>query len=218
MPEEVRDDYQLVSKKFHAWFWPQEPSQTVRSQLKVLKQQPDESLEEYAEKCQQLATDAWGATNPEITEHLVKDAFLHGLIDPEAAYSALEKEPANLDEALELTKWAMHNRQALLGSRSKHVRMVSFAKEEEKEEKKIRVVRTDEAASNLVEERISKMEESMAETKKQLAQILKLMQTQNQNQSKSYANPNQNKGYANSPRRAGTPIRCYRCHELGHGF
>ena len=51
-PEEVWDDYQLVSKKFHAWFWPQAPSQTVRSQLKVLKQRPDESLEEYVEKCQ----------------------------------------------------------------------------------------------------------------------------------------------------------------------
>ena len=220
LPEEVRDDYQLVSKKFHARFWPQEPSQTVRSQLKVLKQQPEESLEEYAEKCQQLATDAWGATNPEMTEHSAMDAFLHGLIDTEAAYSALDKEPANLDEALELTKWAMHNRRALLGNRGKNVRMVSFAEEEEREEKKIRVVRTDGAASNPVEERISKMEESMAETKKQLEQILKLMQTQNQNQnqSKSYANPNQNKGYANSPRRPGTPIRCYRCHELGHGF
>lgn len=51
LPEEVWDDYELVSKKFHARFWPQEPSQTVRSQLKVLKQQPDETLEEYAEKC-----------------------------------------------------------------------------------------------------------------------------------------------------------------------
>ena len=220
LPEEVRDDYQLVSKKFHARFWPQEPSQTVSSQLKVLKQQPDESLEEYAEKCQQLATDAWGATNPEMTEHSVMDAFLHGLIDAEAAYSALDKEPANLDEALELTKRAMLNRRALLGNRSKNVRMVSFAEEEEKEEKKIRVVRTDGAASNPVEEPISKMEESMAKTKKQLEQILKLMQTQNpnQNQSKSYANPNQNKGYANSPRIPGTPIRCYRCHELEHGF
>ena len=98
--------------------------------------------------------------------------------------------------------------------------MVSFAEEEEREEKKIRVVRIDGAASNPVEERISKMEESMAETKKQLEQILKLMQTQNQNQNqrKSYANPNQNKGYANSPRRPGTPVRCYRCHELGHSF
>ena len=62
LPEDVRDDYELVSKKFRARFWPQEPSQTVRSQLKVLKQQPEETLEEYAEKCQQLATDAWGAT------------------------------------------------------------------------------------------------------------------------------------------------------------
>ena len=96
--------------------------------------------------------------------------------------------------------------------------MVSFAEDEEKEEKKIRVVRTDGAASNPVEEHMSKMGESMADTKKQLEQILKLMQTQNQNQSKSYANPNQNKGYANSPRRPGTPIRSYRCHELGHGF
>ena len=135
--EEVLDDYQLVSKKFRAWFWPQEPSQTIRSQLKVLKQQPDESLEEYAEKCQQLATDAWGATNPEMTEHSAMDAFLHGLIDTEAAYSALDKEPANLDEALELTKWAMHNRRALLGNRGKNVRMVSFAEEEERRKRKL---------------------------------------------------------------------------------
>ena len=87
------------------------------------------------------------------------DAFLHGLIDTEAAYSALDKEPANLDEALELTKRAMHNRWALLGNHGKNVRTVSFAEEEEREEKKIRVVRTDGVASNPVEERISKMEE-----------------------------------------------------------
>ena len=142
------------------------------------------------EKCQQLTTDAWGATHPEMTEHSVMDAFLHGLIDTEAAYSALDKEPANLDEALELTKRAMHNRWALLGNRGNNVRTVSFAEEEEREEKKIRVVRTDGAASNPVEECISKMEESMAKTKKQLEQILKLMQTQNQNQ-------NQSKNYAN---------------------
>ena len=173
LPEEDPDDYQLVSKKFRAWFWPQESSQTIKSQLKVLKQQPNESLEEYVEKCQRLATDAWGATNPEMTEHSAVDAFLYGLIDTEAAYSALDKEQANLDEALELTKRVMHNHWALLGNRSKNVRMVSFAEEEEKEEKKIRVVRTDGAVTNPVEEHMSRMEESMAETKSEIEQILK---------------------------------------------
>ena len=108
--------------------------------MKVLKQQPDETLEEYMEKCQQLATNARGVTNPEMTEQLAVDAFLHGLLDTEAAYSALDKEPTNLDEALELTKQVMHNCKALSGNHSKTVRMVSFAEEEDKEEKKIRVV------------------------------------------------------------------------------
>ena len=213
LPEEVRDDYGLVSKKFHARFWPQEPSQTVRSQLKVLKQQPEETLEEFAEKCQQLATDAWGATNPEMTEHSALDAFLHGLLDTEAAYSALDKEPANLDEALEFTKRVMHNRKALLGNRGKTVWTVSFAEGDSKEEKQIRVVRTDGAAQTPADERISKTEESMAETKSQINQILALLQNQNWNQGQT-----QSKSYANSLRKPGTPTRCYRCQELGHGF
>ena len=216
LPEEVQDDYGLVSKKFRARFWPQEPSQTVRSQLKVLKQQPEETLEEFAEKCQQLATDAWGATNPEMTEQSALDAFLHGLLDTEAAYSALDKEPANLDEALEFTKRAMHNLKALLGNRGRTVRTVSFAEGDTTEEKQIRVVRTDGAVQNPAEERISRMEESMAETKTQIDQILKLLQNQNGNQGQS--NQGVSKSYANSPRRSGTPIRCYRCQELGHGF
>lgn len=144
-------------------------------------------------------------------EQSAMDAFFHGLLDTEAAYSALDKEPTNLDEALELTKWAMHNCKALLGNCSKTVRMVSFAEEEDKEEKKIRVVQTDATAPNPAEVCILKIEELMVETKGQIEQILKLLQAQNQNQ-------NQNKNYANSPRRTGTPIRCYRCHELGHGF
>ena len=216
LPEEVQDDYELISKKFRARFWPQEPSQIVQSQLKVLKQQPEETMEEFATKCQQLATDAWGATNLEMMEQSALDAFLHGLLDTEAAYSALDKEPTDLDQTLEFTKCTMHNNKVLLGNCGKTVCTVSFAEGDTTEEKQIRVVQTDGAVQNQAEECISRIEESMAETKSQIDQILKLLQNQKGNQAQS--NQGLNKSYANSPRRSGTPIRCYQCHKLGHGF
>ena len=59
---DVHDDYDQVNRKFNTRFGPKEPPQTVRNQLKVVKQKADEPLEEFAERCQLLANDAWQKT------------------------------------------------------------------------------------------------------------------------------------------------------------
>ena len=60
LPDNVRENYGLVRRKFNAQFGPKDPSQTVCNQLKVIQQKPEEELEEFATHCHQLATDAWG--------------------------------------------------------------------------------------------------------------------------------------------------------------
>ena len=44
---DVHNDYDQVNRKFNARFGPKEPPQTVRNQLKVVKQKADEPLEEF---------------------------------------------------------------------------------------------------------------------------------------------------------------------------
>ena len=55
---DVHDNYIQVNQKFNARFGPKEPPQTVRNQLKMVKQKAEEPLEEFAEHCQSLANDA----------------------------------------------------------------------------------------------------------------------------------------------------------------
>ena len=79
-----------VRRKFNAWFGPKDPSQTVHNQLKVIQQKPEEELEEFAAHCHQLATDAWGNISMEAVDRAAVDAFLHGAINSEAAWSAMQ--------------------------------------------------------------------------------------------------------------------------------
>ena len=82
-PMDVHDNYNQVNQKFNARFGPKEPPQTVRNQLKVVRQEAEEPLEEFAEGCQSLANDAWGDDNQDMANCAAMDAFLHGVMDTE---------------------------------------------------------------------------------------------------------------------------------------
>ena len=60
LSEDVRNNYMLVQKKMNSRFELQEPPNTVRKQLQTLHQEVDESMEEWAERCQCFAYDVWG--------------------------------------------------------------------------------------------------------------------------------------------------------------
>ena len=55
----------------------------------------------------------WGKISSEVAEQAAIEAFLGGVIEAEAAFTVLEKDPQTVDEALEFLKKAVHNRKAL---------------------------------------------------------------------------------------------------------
>ena len=64
------------------------------------------------------------------------------MLDTESAYSAMDKNPATVDETLDLVKRALHNWKALFGAQAKTIRNVSFMEENEGvEERHIHVVK-----------------------------------------------------------------------------
>ena len=79
----------------------------------MVKQKADEPLEEFAERCQSLANDTWAEDNQDMAAQSAMDAFLHGVLDTESAYSAMDKNP------LDLVKRALHIQKALFGHRLK---------------------------------------------------------------------------------------------------
>ena len=154
---------------------------------------------EFAAHCHQLATDTWGDISMEAVDHAVVDTFLHDTLDSEAAWSAMQWSPQNIDDAFEYLQQAMHNWKSLLSSRNrtKAMQSVSFAKETEK-----KVIHISKPASNSppskLEERFSKLESSVEEQNKHMAQILHLLQNK-------------------SPSKPGTlPRGCFKYHEVGH--
>ena len=60
LPRNVQSNFEVVRKKMNNRFIPQEPAITVRKNLQTIRQNSEEALEEWAERCQQCAYDAWG--------------------------------------------------------------------------------------------------------------------------------------------------------------
>ena len=203
---DVHDNYNQVNQKFNAQFDSKEPPRTVRNQLKVVKQKAEEPLEEFAERCQSLANDAWGDDNQDMANCAAIDAFLHGVMDAESAYSAMDKNPANTDEALDYVKHTMHNHKALFGALTKIIRNVTFAEDDEGvEERQIRIMKQVTPAPPVkADDRIEKLEKSVADTNSQLDKILKLLE-QVPPQSPLCSSPRQR-----------TPPPCHQCKEVGH--
>ena len=113
LPINVQGNFEVVQKKMNNRFLPKEPAITVRKQLQTIRQNVDERLEEWAERCQQCAYDAWGNISPEVAELAAVEAFLGGVLETEAAISIMEKGPQTVDEALEMLRKAVHGRKSL---------------------------------------------------------------------------------------------------------
>ena len=66
----------------------------------------------------------------DVTELAAVEAFLGGVLETEAAFSVMEKDPHTIDEALELLKKAVHSRKSLscrLCNTQQTARTISFA-------------------------------------------------------------------------------------------
>jgi len=72
----------------------------IRRQLQELRQFPEESLEEYAERAQDLAVDGFPGTSDDFIQIVATDAFLKGCQDKREALTAMDKDPENIDRAV----------------------------------------------------------------------------------------------------------------------
>ena len=181
LPSNVQVNFGLVRKKMNNRFMPQEPAITVRKQLQTIHQNTEEALEEWAERCQQCAYDAWGKISPEVAEQAAIEAFLGGVIETEAAFTVLEKDPQTVDEALEFLRKAVHSRKSLcckFRNTQRKVRTISIAHDPIMAE----VRTTDTTISPTQQNSIQKfgadiqgLWSSLAETRKQLAKIVELL-------------------------------------------
>ena len=102
LPHNVQCNFEVVRKKMNNRFIPHKPAITIRKNLQTIRQNSEEALEEWAEHCQQCAYDAWGEMSEDVAELAAVEAFLGGVLETEAAFSVMEKDPQTVDRALEL--------------------------------------------------------------------------------------------------------------------
>jgi hypothetical protein len=102
---------------------------SIRRQLQDVKQTIEESIEEYAERVQEMATEGYVEASEDIVEMMATEAFLRGCKDNQAALLAMDKDPKRVDLALQYAKSAIHNRKVLLGQKKTEVRKVQYQEE-----------------------------------------------------------------------------------------
>ena len=126
---EVRENFDLLTKKLDHRFGRKDPPASVRQQLASLKQKAGQTLEEYAERAQKLALDSFPEAEGDASHILLTvamEAFLKGCTHWKAALQVLNKEPATLEDALHLMKIHEQNWGIMFGSVKKSVKAVSF--------------------------------------------------------------------------------------------
>ncbi|CAC5412299.1 unnamed protein product [Mytilus coruscus] len=135
-----KDDLSSREVKLNQRFGPTPP----KCQLQEVRQFADESIEEFAERIQELATDGYLNTPENVVDTIAVDAFLKGCIDKKAALFAMEKDPNTMDQALQYVKSSILNQKILLGYRKPEIKRVQFNddSDEESTECLVRQVKT----------------------------------------------------------------------------
>ncbi|CAC5377523.1 unnamed protein product [Mytilus coruscus] len=99
----VQEDYDKLCNMLNERFGRRDLPHIIRRQMQDLKQDQDETFEEYTERTQEIVTDEYPDTPEEFVEIEIVaiDAFLKGCIDKKAALTATDKNPTTLDESMQ---------------------------------------------------------------------------------------------------------------------
>ncbi|CAG2249191.1 unnamed protein product [Mytilus edulis] len=201
-------------------FGRKEPPHIVRRLLQDLKQEQEESLEEFAERAQELATDGYPDTPDNFVQTLATDAFLKGCVDKRAALTAMDKNPDALDQAVQYVRSAVANQKVIMGTRRAEIKRVSFMEQndenEDTQETSVRaIMKSEEGANkmNVFEKRLQKTEDDLLETKIMVEKVLSIV-----SQNMRSRSPQRTDRAFSPQRRYNSPARgnCYNCGEEGH--
>ncbi|CAG2208013.1 unnamed protein product [Mytilus edulis] len=190
-------------------------------QLQEVRQFVDESIEEFAERIQELATDGYLNTPENVVDTIAVDAFLKGCTDKKAALFAMEKDPNTMDQALQYVKSSIHNQKILLGYRKPEVKRVQFYddSDEESTECLVRQVKTaNNSSMQDLQKKYETMETRMATTEQHIwtikSDIKKIINSISPKTTADRQRSPSPRG--RSPTRDIRDIQCYTCREMGH--
>ncbi|CAC5404214.1 unnamed protein product [Mytilus coruscus] len=219
--ETVQKDYDMLVQKLSQRFGNKDLPHTIRRQLQEVRQFVDESIEEFAERIQELATDGYLNTPENVVDTIAVDAFLKGCTDKKAALFAMEKDPNTMDQALQYVKSSIHNQKILLGYRKPEVERVQFYddSDEESTECLVRQVKMGNNSSMQdLQKKYETMETRMATTEQHIwtikSDIKKIINSISPKTTADRQRSPSPRG--RSPTRDVRDVQCYTCREMGH--
>ena len=133
LPTEVKESYRQLCDKMNMRFGQKDTPRTSQTNLFILKQKDDESLEVWSARCMSTFMDAWQDESEVVDQTQAINTFLHGAKDVKASLSVMDRELATMDEAIQQMRQAVSNQQAVSKSRKSAGNIRSIYMEEDDE-------------------------------------------------------------------------------------
>ena len=109
---QLEEDYKRMKRKLAKRFGVKDAPITVRRQLQFLKQEDNETLEEFSQRVHFLVMDGYPGALESTIEQIAVEHFLKGCIDHRAASVAMNKNPTHIHKAVKYTKDAINTTNA----------------------------------------------------------------------------------------------------------
>ena len=195
LPAVVKIDFTALCKAMESRFGRTEHGPIIRAKLQASTQLVNESLDEFADRVQRMATDGYSGMEERWVQLMAVDVLLKGCLDKRAALQAMDKEPSTISEVVQLLKRASTYEQ-VLGLGPKHVRQVSHVEHplSDEDSPNVRKVTTSQVMSGADD--TTGVLQALEKMSGQLSTLLE-------------------RGPASQVSRR-PPLRCYSCNELGH--
>ena len=126
-PKHVRSDYRKVLKDLGRRYSLKEPASSVSRSLFVVRQEEQESIEEFADRVYALTLDGYPHVPDDVMQALAINHFLRGCKDKQAALLTNMDPPKSVMRALKKAKDHANNLKTFTGNKA--IRRVMFKEE-----------------------------------------------------------------------------------------
>ena len=120
-----KNDFSIVAARLLKIFGRRDTPSILQSELHALRQKEEEDLDDFGKRIMQKAYLAYPTANEDMLSTIIKQIFFKGCINKEAAETAINQSPVDLNDAVEKTRVAASNH-AMLNPGKQKVRKVSF--------------------------------------------------------------------------------------------
>ena len=220
--EMVQSNFNQLCQQMKERFDKKDQPHIIRRQLQEIKQNPEETIEEFVERIEDLATEGYEGIPEYFKNTDTIDAFLRGCTEKRAALVTLDKDPKTLEEAMQYMKSAITN-QKLIGGIKKEVKRVTFDEVDESSPEKLSIRRTNirtpsppSSNTGTLENRITRLEEEQQEHTKLLKEIIRSLKDPERRTGSRSPEKEPRQYRSPSPSRSESSSECFKCGKMGH--